>query len=158
MFKSSCRAPPFGLKNKPLNPPTLTGLKKTVKPSFSLPPLFLSKREKAKGRHNQLVFPLSFSLSLLYLKKYRIKWQGKREYILTKKRSLLWWGLKGVLVDGNMGLKLVMWNVLAVAVLCSWVCSVEASVSYDSKAIVINGQRRILISGSVHYPRSSPEV
>ncbi|XP_044484003.1 beta-galactosidase 1-like [Mangifera indica] len=36
--------------------------------------------------------------------------------------------------------------------------AVEASVSYDSKAITINGQRRILISGSIHYPRSSPEM
>ncbi|KAG6782092.1 hypothetical protein POTOM_011480 [Populus tomentosa] len=40
----------------------------------------------------------------------------------------------------------------------SLACSVTASVSYDSKAITINGQRRILISGSIHYPRSSPEV
>ncbi|KDP40776.1 hypothetical protein JCGZ_24775 [Jatropha curcas] len=39
-----------------------------------------------------------------------------------------------------------------------WVCSVTASVSYDSRAITINGQRRILISGSIHYPRSSPEM
>ena len=38
------------------------------------------------------------------------------------------------------------------------VFSVHASVSYDSKAIIINGQRRILISGSIHYPRSTPEV
>ncbi|XP_044478813.1 beta-galactosidase 1-like [Mangifera indica] len=36
--------------------------------------------------------------------------------------------------------------------------AVEASVSYDSKAITINGRRRILISGSIHYPRSSPEM
>lgn len=58
-----------------------------------------------------------------------------------------------------MGSRLVMWNVLVlVVVLFSWVSSVKASVSYDSKAIVINGQRRILISGSIHYPRSTPEV
>ncbi|XP_027178632.1 beta-galactosidase 3 [Coffea eugenioides] len=35
---------------------------------------------------------------------------------------------------------------------------VQSSVSYDRKAIVINGQRRILISGSIHYPRSTPEM
>ncbi|MQL69305.1 hypothetical protein Taro_001585 [Colocasia esculenta] len=35
---------------------------------------------------------------------------------------------------------------------------VAGSVTYDSKAIVINGKRRILISGSIHYPRSVPEV
>lgn len=35
---------------------------------------------------------------------------------------------------------------------------VKCSVSYDKKALIINGQRRILISGSIHYPRSTPEV
>ncbi|PIA43034.1 hypothetical protein AQUCO_02000465v1 [Aquilegia coerulea] len=35
---------------------------------------------------------------------------------------------------------------------------VTASVSYDHKAITINGQRRILLSGSIHYPRSTPEM
>ncbi|KAH1100755.1 hypothetical protein GLYMA_13G104000v4 [Glycine max] len=39
-----------------------------------------------------------------------------------------------------------------------WVCAVTASVTYDHKAIVVNGQRRILISGSIHYPRSTPEM
>ncbi|XP_018717552.1 beta-galactosidase 1-like isoform X2 [Eucalyptus grandis] len=61
-----------------------------------------------------------------------------------------------------MGLRAVdveMWNVVVV-VLASWVfcTSVTASVSYDAKAIKINGQRRILISGSIHCPRSTPEM
>ncbi|KAL3747316.1 hypothetical protein ACJRO7_016147 [Eucalyptus globulus] len=43
-------------------------------------------------------------------------------------------------------------------VLISWARSVSCSVSYDRKAIVIDGQRRILISGSIHYPRSTPEM
>ncbi|KAI3775581.1 hypothetical protein L1987_50160 [Smallanthus sonchifolius] len=30
--------------------------------------------------------------------------------------------------------------------------------SYDDKAIIINGRRRILMSGSIHYPRSTPEM
>ncbi|CBI35944.3 unnamed protein product, partial [Vitis vinifera] len=47
---------------------------------------------------------------------------------------------------------------VVVVVLSSLVCWVTASVSYDRRAIVINGQRRILISGSIHYPRSSPEM
>ncbi|KAL4650070.1 hypothetical protein ACB092_01G060500 [Castanea dentata] len=34
----------------------------------------------------------------------------------------------------------------------------QCSVTYDKKAILINGQRRILISGSIHYPRSTPEM
>ncbi|KAF3440738.1 hypothetical protein FNV43_RR19024 [Rhamnella rubrinervis] len=35
---------------------------------------------------------------------------------------------------------------------------IQCSVTYDRKAIVINGQRRILMSGSIHYPRSTPEM
>lgn len=34
----------------------------------------------------------------------------------------------------------------------------NCTVSYDRKALLINGQRRILISGSIHYPRSTPEM
>ncbi|WOK98608.1 beta-galactosidase 2 isoform X1 [Canna indica] len=34
----------------------------------------------------------------------------------------------------------------------------NAAISYDHKALIINGQRRILISGSIHYPRSVPEM
>ncbi|KAL5976639.1 hypothetical protein ACLOJK_020972 [Asimina triloba] len=36
--------------------------------------------------------------------------------------------------------------------------SATSSVTYDRKAIVVNGQRRILLSGSIHYPRSVPEM
>ncbi|KAH7848772.1 hypothetical protein Vadar_007621 [Vaccinium darrowii] len=35
---------------------------------------------------------------------------------------------------------------------------IQCSVTYDSKAIIINGQRRILFSGSIHYPRSTPDM
>lgn len=34
----------------------------------------------------------------------------------------------------------------------------ECGVAYDRKGIIINGQKRVLISGSIHYPRSTPEV
>ncbi|KAM7275179.1 hypothetical protein ACFE04_017045 [Oxalis oulophora] len=34
----------------------------------------------------------------------------------------------------------------------------DTSVTYDHKSIIINGQRRILISGSIHYPRSTPQM
>lgn len=64
-----------------------------------------------------------------------------------------------------MGLKPnAMKNVVAMAAVSALfllgflVCSVSGSVSYDSRAITINGKRRILISGSIHYPRSTPEV
>lgn len=35
---------------------------------------------------------------------------------------------------------------------------VQSSITYDKKAIIINGERKILISGSIHYPRSTPEM
>ncbi|EYU45189.1 hypothetical protein MIMGU_mgv1a003101mg [Erythranthe guttata] len=48
---------------------------------------------------------------------------------------------------------------LVVTVLLAIACSsVRATVSYDDKAFIINGQRKILISGSIHYPRSTPEM
>lgn len=34
----------------------------------------------------------------------------------------------------------------------------NAAVTYDHRSLTINGQRRILISGSIHYPRSTPDV
>ncbi|XP_057749811.1 beta-galactosidase-like [Arachis stenosperma] len=44
-------------------------------------------------------------------------------------------------------------------VLFLWVCTcVTASVTYDHKSLIINGKRRILISGSIHYPRSTPQM
>ncbi|CAA0842093.1 Beta-galactosidase 1 [Striga hermonthica] len=42
--------------------------------------------------------------------------------------------------------------------LASVFLSVGATISYDDKAFVIDGKRRILISGSIHYPRSTPEM
>ncbi|KAJ3682655.1 hypothetical protein LUZ60_015228 [Juncus effusus] len=32
------------------------------------------------------------------------------------------------------------------------------TVTYDHRALVINGVRRVLISGSIHYPRSTPQM
>ncbi|KAL5999502.1 Beta-galactosidase 3 [Asimina triloba] len=34
----------------------------------------------------------------------------------------------------------------------------HCSVTYDKKAVIINGQRRILISGEIHYARSTPDM
>ncbi|XP_078440385.1 beta-galactosidase 8 [Wolffia australiana] len=36
--------------------------------------------------------------------------------------------------------------------------SESANVTYDRRALVIDGRRRLLISGSIHYPRSTPEM
>ncbi|KAI3790070.1 hypothetical protein L2E82_02883 [Cichorium intybus] len=56
-------------------------------------------------------------------------------------------------------LKLPRIKILLLLVTFSCVCSsIYAAVSYDDKAIIINGRRRILMSGSIHYPRSTPEM
>lgn len=34
----------------------------------------------------------------------------------------------------------------------------KVSVTYDGRALKINGERKIIISGSIHYPRSTPEM
>ncbi|CAH9143394.1 unnamed protein product [Cuscuta epithymum] len=60
-----------------------------------------------------------------------------------------------------MGIKKCRCNfwVLFIVVLSSLVCSsVRGDVSYDGRTFLINGKRRILISGSIHYPRSTPEM
>lgn len=32
------------------------------------------------------------------------------------------------------------------------------NVTYDGRSLIINSQRAILFSGSIHYPRSTPQV
>ncbi|XP_050370032.1 beta-galactosidase 8 [Argentina anserina] len=46
---------------------------------------------------------------------------------------------------------LLVVGVLATASFCT-------TVSYDHRALVIDGKRRVLVSGSIHYPRSTPEM
>ncbi|XAR73229.1 Beta-galactosidase [Bertholletia excelsa] len=54
---------------------------------------------------------------------------------------------------------LIINNPLLFLGLLLWVCSsVTASVSYIDKAFIINEQRKIRFSGSIHYPRSTPEM
>ncbi|XP_065865856.1 beta-galactosidase 8 [Euphorbia lathyris] len=36
--------------------------------------------------------------------------------------------------------------------------SFAANVTYDHRSLLIDGKRRVLISGSIHYPRSTPEM
>ncbi|CAN6922538.1 unnamed protein product [Brassica oleracea] len=50
------------------------------------------------------------------------------------------------------------WVFLGIICCSLLICSVKAMVTYDHKAVIINGQRRILLSGSIHYPRSTPEM
>ena len=43
---------------------------------------------------------------------------------------------------------------LVVTLACFYFCKGD-NVSYDSNAIIINGERRVILSGSMHYPRST---
>lgn len=36
--------------------------------------------------------------------------------------------------------------------------SYGVNVTYDHRALLIDGKRRVLVSGSIHYPRSTVEV
>lgn len=38
------------------------------------------------------------------------------------------------------------------------VASEAQGVTYDGRSLIINGSRELLFSGSIHYPRSTPEV
>ncbi|MFS8016539.1 putative beta-galactosidase [Helianthus anomalus] len=49
---------------------------------------------------------------------------------------------------------LIVW--LLVTVTVNVVTAVN--VTYDHRALVIDGKRRVLVSGSIHYPRSTPDV
>ncbi|KAL6907545.1 hypothetical protein ACP4OV_002584 [Aristida adscensionis] len=50
----------------------------------------------------------------------------------------------------------------AAAVLLMLMCvaggAAAANVTYDHRAVVIDGVRRVLVSGSIHYPRSTPDM
>ncbi|XP_057434997.1 beta-galactosidase 3-like [Lotus japonicus] len=59
-------------------------------------------------------------------------------------------------MDTNSVSKLLL--VLLLTVLFAGFELIHCNVSYDRKALLINGQRRVLISGSIHYPRSTPEM
>ncbi|VFQ96605.1 unnamed protein product [Cuscuta campestris] len=51
----------------------------------------------------------------------------------------------------------VLAAVLAV-VLLRCLTSFAVNVTYDHRALVIDGSRRVLVSGSIHYPRSTPDM
>ncbi|KAL9376580.1 hypothetical protein Peur_030700 [Populus x canadensis] len=44
--------------------------------------------------------------------------------------------------------------IASLALLCS---SSAITVDYDSNAVIINGERKIIFAGAIHYPRSTPE-
>uniref|UniRef100_A0A0C9RYA0 Beta-galactosidase n=1 Tax=Wollemia nobilis TaxID=56998 RepID=A0A0C9RYA0_9CONI len=55
-------------------------------------------------------------------------------------------------------LSLALVSVFLFSVLHQWQSVSGATVTYDKKSILIDGQRTLLISGSIHYPRSTPEM
>lgn len=56
-------------------------------------------------------------------------------------------------MESNTRIKILLLLSLSLPLFCS---SIE--VTYDSNAIIINGERRIILSGAIHYPRSTPEM
>lgn len=52
---------------------------------------------------------------------------------------------------------------ILVALLATSLVAVRAAdqnppVTYDARSMIINGKRELLFSGSIHYPRTQPEV
>ncbi|OMP01166.1 Glycoside hydrolase, family 35 [Corchorus olitorius] len=62
-------------------------------------------------------------------------------------RSMAWWWIGLVVVA-----------VLSLSSGGDAVEGEEDGVTYDGRSLIINGQRRILFSGSIHYPRSTPQM
>ncbi|XVF52249.1 hypothetical protein PTKIN_Ptkin05aG0003900 [Pterospermum kingtungense] len=52
-----------------------------------------------------------------------------------------------------------MWNSLILVAGLTLLCtSFAIDVDYDSRAMIIDGQRKLIFSGAIHYPRSTPEM
>ncbi|KAG4178090.1 hypothetical protein ERO13_A10G019900v2 [Gossypium hirsutum] len=60
-------------------------------------------------------------------------------------------------MDMKTPLSLALVFVSVFAVFC-FDHALSTTVTYDHRALVIDGKRRVLQSGSIHYPRSTPEV
>ncbi|XP_048334543.2 beta-galactosidase 15 isoform X1 [Ziziphus jujuba] len=56
---------------------------------------------------------------------------------------------------GTMGNRIFAFCLIVSALIF---CVSATTVSYDGRAITIDGQRRVLLSGSIHYPRSTAEM
>ncbi|KAK5777377.1 hypothetical protein PVK06_045344 [Gossypium arboreum] len=52
-----------------------------------------------------------------------------------------------------------MWNIWILVIYSTLLCLCRSSaieVDYDPKALIIDGQRKLIFSGAIHYPRSTP--
>ncbi|KAF9688767.1 hypothetical protein SADUNF_Sadunf01G0022400 [Salix dunnii] len=47
---------------------------------------------------------------------------------------------------------------IIVSFCASSLCATAAQVTYDNRAIIIDGKHRVLVSGSIHYPRSTTQM
>lgn len=69
--------------------------------------------------------------------------------------------------------KKMRWSVIFCVFVCVWIALIEYggvrvmteaewfkpfNVTYDHRALILDGKRRILISAGIHYPRATPEV
>lgn len=57
----------------------------------------------------------------------------------------------------------LVWLVFVAAASAFGNCHVHGNgeglnVTYDGRSLIINGQHKLLFSGSIHYPRSTPQV
>ncbi|GMI86698.1 MUCILAGE-MODIFIED 2, beta-galactosidase 6 [Hibiscus trionum] len=50
------------------------------------------------------------------------------------------------------------WICIVVAAQASTAKAGENNVTYDGRSLIINGERKLLFSGSIHYPRSTPQM
>lgn len=102
--------------------------------------------------HRTQLFLSLLLLLLLLIFRERIKWRTKSREEKVERE-----GSRGAMYNSMSRINSVLLPMIA---LFFWVfsSSVTADVSYDDKAFIIDGHRKILISGSIHYPRSTPEV
>lgn len=68
--------------------------------------------------------------------------------LLTKKKTMMLTTSKGLLLTA----------LIAPFVLSLVVRGAVKGVTYDDRSLIINGERMLLFSGSIHYPPSPPEV
>ncbi|KAL2938303.1 Beta-galactosidase 8 [Bienertia sinuspersici] len=60
------------------------------------------------------------------------------------------------IMSGKMCMMMMM--LIMVGFLIATTSFASSNVTYDHRALLIDGKRRVLVSGSIHYPRSTPEM
>lgn len=78
---------------------------------------------------------------------------SERAYIIIR-----FYGREIELIVEDMGWRLWWWWWCWAAVMVVVEKVGGEEVTYDGRSLIIDGQRKILFSGSIHYPRSTPQV